>query len=196
MAIADLANGMNLAKKWQDLKDRSFKRDKIPQRAQTSDRSGRIKRVHRALQATTGPSNEGLNKPALGSDARWTVGRSLRADTSRAPMDPKRRSARRHYGRLCRQSPRSIAALSRSLAAILLCMPPFPCREGLVQTVPKHGFQRMPAAPEVVGTCLAAAGEGYGIASRHGLPARRAAALTTVEIRNLSSLWHRSGWRT
>ena len=79
----------------------------------------------------------------------------------------------------------------------------------------------MPAAPEVVGAYLAAAGEGYalptlrrrvaaiaracgvaghpldtkhpairetlrGIARRHGVPARRAAALTTAEIRKLS----------
>ena len=85
----------------------------------------------------------------------------------------------------------------------------------------KHGFQPMPAAPEVVGAYLAAAGEGYalptlrrrvaaiaracgvaghpldtkhpairetlrGIARRHGIPARRAAALTTAEIRKLS----------
>ena len=78
----------------------------------------------------------------------------------------------------------------------------------------------MPAAPEVVGAYLAAAGEGTpyrrygvefprshgraalrairstpsirpfgkhsGIARRHGVPARRAAALTTAEIRKLS----------
>jgi integrase len=85
----------------------------------------------------------------------------------------------------------------------------------------KHGFQPMPAAPEVVGAYLAAAGEGYalstlrrrvaaiaracgvaghpldtkhpavretlrGIARRHGVPARRAAARTTAEIRKLS----------
>ena len=85
----------------------------------------------------------------------------------------------------------------------------------------KHGFEPMPATPEIVGAYLAAAGEGYalptlrrrvaaiaracgvaghpldtkhpairetlrGIARRHGTPARRAAALTTAEIRKLS----------
>lgn len=85
----------------------------------------------------------------------------------------------------------------------------------------RHGFEPMPATPEIVGAYLAAAGEGYamptlrrrvaaiaracgvaghpldtkhpairetlrGIARRHGAPARRAAALTTAEIRKLS----------
>ena len=85
----------------------------------------------------------------------------------------------------------------------------------------KHGFEAMPATPEVVGAYLAAAGEGYamptlrrrvaaiaracgiagcpldtkhpairetlrGIGRKHGTPARRAAALTTAEIRKLS----------
>ena len=85
----------------------------------------------------------------------------------------------------------------------------------------KHGFQAMPATPEIVGAYLAAAGEGYalptlrrrvaaiaracgvaghpldtkhpairetlrGIGRKHGEPARRAAALTTAEIRKLS----------
>ena len=85
----------------------------------------------------------------------------------------------------------------------------------------KHGFQAMPATPEIVGAYLAAAGEGYamptlrrrvaaiaracgvaghpldtkhpairetlrGIGRKHGAPARRAAALTTAEIRKLS----------
>jgi len=85
----------------------------------------------------------------------------------------------------------------------------------------KHGFLPMPAAPEVVGAYLAAAGEGYalptlrrrvaaiaracgvagqpldtkhpairetlrGIARKHGVPARRAAALTTAEVKKLA----------
>jgi integrase len=85
----------------------------------------------------------------------------------------------------------------------------------------KHGFQPMPADPDVVGAYLAAAGEGYalptlrrrvaaiaracgvaghpldtkhpairetlrGIARRHGTPVRRAAALTTTEVRKLN----------
>lgn len=84
----------------------------------------------------------------------------------------------------------------------------------------RHGFVAMPAAPEVVGAYLAAAGEGYalptlrrrvaaiaracgvaghpldtkhpairetlrGIGRKHGMPARRAAALTTAEVRKL-----------
>jgi site-specific recombinase XerD len=84
----------------------------------------------------------------------------------------------------------------------------------------RHGFEPMPATPEIVGDYLAAAGEGYalptlrrrvaaiaracgvdghsldtkhpairetlrGIARRHGAPARRSAALTTTEIKNL-----------
>ena len=84
----------------------------------------------------------------------------------------------------------------------------------------KHGFTAMPAAAEVVGAYLAAAGEGYamptlrrrvaaiaracgvaghpldtkhpairetlrGIGRKHGTPARRAAALTTAEVRKL-----------
>jgi integrase len=84
-----------------------------------------------------------------------------------------------------------------------------------------HGFLPMPAAPEVVGAYLAAAGEGYalptlrrrvaaiaracgvagqpldtkhpairetlrGIARKHGVPARRAAALTTAEVKKLA----------
>ena len=86
----------------------------------------------------------------------------------------------------------------------------------------KHGFQAMPATPEIVGAYLAAAGEGYalptlrrrvaaiaracgvaghpldtkhpairetlrGIGRKHGMPSRRAAALTTAEIRNSST---------
>src|SRR5271157_5247468 len=82
----------------------------------------------------------------------------------------------------------------------------------------RHGFEPMPATPEVVGAYLAAAGEGYalptlrrrvaaiaracgvaghpldtrhpairetlrGIARKHGAPARRAAALTTAEVK-------------
>ena len=84
----------------------------------------------------------------------------------------------------------------------------------------RHGFQPMPATPEVVGAYLAAAGEGYamptlrrrvaaiaracgvaghpldtkhpairetlrGIGRKHGAPARRAAALTTAEVKRL-----------
>src|SRR5580698_6885242 len=84
----------------------------------------------------------------------------------------------------------------------------------------RHGFQPMPASPEVVGAYLAAAGEGYalptlrrrvaaiaracgvagepldtkhpairetlrGIGRKHGAPARRAAALTTTEVKRL-----------
>src|SRR5271165_2213670 len=84
----------------------------------------------------------------------------------------------------------------------------------------RHGFNPMPATPEVVGAYLAAAGEGYalptlrrrvaaiaracgvaghpldtkhpairetlrGIGRKHGTPARRAAALTTTEVRKL-----------
>src|ERR1700723_3028678 len=84
----------------------------------------------------------------------------------------------------------------------------------------RHGFQPMPATPEVVGAYLAAAGEGYalptlrrrvaaiaracgvaghpldtkhpairetlrGIGRKHGSPSRRAAAITTVEVRKL-----------
>ncbi len=86
-----------------------------------------------------------------------------------------------------------------------------------------HGFAPMPAAPEIVGAYLAAAGLGYalptlrrrvaaiarahriagqpldtshpairetlrGIARTHGTPARRAAALTTAEIKRLSKV--------
>ena len=85
----------------------------------------------------------------------------------------------------------------------------------------RHGFVAMPAAPEVVGAYLAAAGEGYavptlrrrvaaisracgvaghpldskhpairetlrGIGRKHGSPPRRAAALTTAEVRKLT----------
>jgi integrase len=85
----------------------------------------------------------------------------------------------------------------------------------------RHGFDPMPATPEVVGAYLAAAGERYalptlrrrvaaiaracgvaghpldtkhpairetlrGIARKHGAPARRSAALTTAEIKNLT----------
>jgi integrase len=84
----------------------------------------------------------------------------------------------------------------------------------------RHGFVAMPAAPEVVGAYLAAAGEGYamptlrrrvaaiaracgvaghpldtkhpavretlrGIGRKHGARSRRAAALTTVDVRKL-----------
>src|SRR3954465_2315418 len=84
----------------------------------------------------------------------------------------------------------------------------------------RHGFEPMPATPEIVGAYLAAAGEGYamptlrrrvaaiaracgvaghpldtkhpavretlrGISRKHGSPARRAAALTTTEVRKL-----------
>src|SRR3984957_9869792 len=84
----------------------------------------------------------------------------------------------------------------------------------------RHGFVAIPAAPEVVGAYLAAAGEGYamptlrrrvaaiaracgvaghpldtkhpairetlrGIGRKHGSPSRRAAAITTAEVRKL-----------
>src|ERR1700677_4371613 len=84
----------------------------------------------------------------------------------------------------------------------------------------RHGFEPMPATPEIVGAYLAAVGEGYalptlrprlaaiaracgvaghpldtkhpairetlrGIGRKHGTPARRAAALTTAEIKKL-----------